>query len=215
MALMPAGGRKMSRRCGVVVFGMLMVLASSLHAAAPLQIAGFALGAPIEHYRERLKMDTALPLRHEEYLSEVEAKDLPGFKNGYLVFGTCLEPHKIVKIRLKYADSSKSFFNQLLQRFEARFGKPTAYRGDAFQTFIAWKWSFTDQRDGSRVSMILQHYSGDDDEYTNGNSVKLTWWSQVEAERLCDQKKTGADPARSSTPEPKAGRVDFDFLVPK
>jgi hypothetical protein len=201
-------------RCSAFLIGLMLGFTPLSLAAGPRQVAGFVLGAPISQYQDQLKMSTALPVRYQEYLTEVEIKDLPGIKNGYLVYGTCQKPHKVVKIRLKYENPSKEFFEKLLTLFEARFGKPDEYRGDAFQTFIAWKWSFKDQK-GNQTSMILQHYGGDDDEYTNGNSVKLTLWSQIEAERLCNEKKTGVKSTEESAPSPPKGKVDFDFLVPK
>lgn len=198
----------------LLMIGMMTIFTPWCYAGAPHQIAGFVLGSPVDQYRGRLDMATVLPVRHQEYLSEVEAKDIPGFKIGYLVFGTCREPHRISKIRLKYANPERSFFDKLLERVRGRFGKPTEYRGDAFQSFIAWKWSFQD-RDGNRISMILQHYNRDDEEYTSGNSVKLTMWSLVDEERACHEKKAGSQTASKNSPASEKVKVDFDFLVPK
>ncbi len=118
-------------------------------AQAPQQIAGIRLGDNLDQYRNILRMDTSLPVRHMEYISEVELKpSFEGYRSGYIFYGNCDKPGRIVKIKLKYERSDKEFFEDLLQRFKQKFGEPDQYRGDAFRAFIAWKWSFRD-KDGN------------------------------------------------------------------
>ena len=60
-------------------------------------------------------METALPVRYYESFQEVEIKPVEGFKSGLIGYGTCQKPGLIVRIKLKYEDSSKSFFKKLLE----------------------------------------------------------------------------------------------------
>jgi hypothetical protein len=163
-------------------------------AQTPQQIAGIRLGGSLDQYKNILQMDTALPVRHMEYISEVELKpSFEGYRSGYIFYGNCDKPGRIVKIKLKYERSDKEFFDDLVNRFKQKFGNPDQYKGDAFRAFIAWKWSFKD-KDGNNISLILQHNSADVEEYTRGNSVKLTATSLIEKEARCEELKT---------PEPK------------
>ena len=173
-----------------VLFCVIMVtlfLHSICIARAPHQVGGFELGKDIADYKEMLRMETSLPIRHMEYLREVEIKDMNGFRSGLIHYGTCAVPGRIVRIKLKYADSTKQFYEKLLQLFKKRFREPTEWRGDPFQVIIAWKWSFVDT-ENNRISLILQHNTKDEEE-KRGNSVKLTCWSFIEEEGLCFEKK--------------------------
>jgi hypothetical protein len=182
---------------------------------APTGIAGFVLGGNIADVSGLIRGDTALTIRHMEYLEEVEMKKTEGFKSGLIGYGTCEAPGRILRIKLKYLDSSKKFFSNLLKRFEGRFGKPVEWRGDPFHVVLAWKWSFTD-RQNNRISLILQH-NIKDVEQKMGNSVKLTMTDRVEAERLCFEKKHPQH--RSDTHETPAGKrwaeEDWERFVPR
>ncbi len=79
--------------------------------------------------KTRVIMDTALPVRYAENIEEVEIKFTRGFKSGLIAYGTCARPGNIVRIKLKYGDSSKQFYKDLLKRFKKRFGEPDEYRG--------------------------------------------------------------------------------------
>jgi hypothetical protein len=201
--------------CMLAVCGLLLPVAG--FAEAPQQIAGIRLGATIEQYRDLLQMDTILPVRHMEYLSEVELKSpFEGYRSGYIFYGNCEKPGRIVKIKLKYERDDKEFFDDLVQRFKRKFGEPDQYRGDAFRAFIAWKWSFKD-KDNNRISLILQHNSADVEEYTQGNSLKLSETSLLEKEAACYENK---NPEPKRTQEGKAekklkGQVDYQRFIPE
>lgn len=152
-------------------------------AEVPHQVAGFVLGSDISRYTDKLNMQSALPLRFRPYLKEVETRNLPGFKIGLITYGTCAAPNHIVRIRLKYENASKKFFELLLKRFKRRFGPDPEWRGDPFEVIIAWKWSFVDAQK-NRISLILQHNTMNKNEKM-GNVVKLTMWNRIEAERAC------------------------------
>jgi hypothetical protein len=128
-------------------------------------------------------METALPIRHLENIEEVEIKPLEGIKSGLIGYATCTESGRIVRIKLKYADGSKKFYEQLLKRTKKKFGKPDEYQGDPFHIVIGWKWSFVDQNN-QRITLSLQHNSMDTEEKL-GNSIKLTNRSQVSQDLKC------------------------------
>ena len=173
-----------------VVFGMgllLLCVPGMTLAEAPDQVGGFVLNQDIKKVADRVIMDTALPVRYAENIEEVEIKFTQGFKSGLIAFGTCEQPGHIVRIKLKYADSSKKFYKSLLKRFKKRFGEPDEYRGDPFKIVDAWKWSFTNQQNQS-ISLILQHNTKDEQEKM-GNSVKLTNTTLIENDLLCYKRK--------------------------
>ncbi|MBW1695266.1 MAG: hypothetical protein JRH18_18650 [Deltaproteobacteria bacterium] len=172
---------------GMIWFISVFLFPGLCIAQAPHEIAGFALGKNINEYKDRILTESDLPVRYLETLREVEIKEVEGFKSGLIIYGTCNEPGKILKIKLKYADSSRAFYDALLKRFKQRFGEPSEWRGDPFHIVINWKWSFTD-KENNRISLHLQHNTRDLEEKL-GNSVKLTMTSGIEAERHCFEAK--------------------------
>lgn len=171
----------------VVLTVFFVGLAGMAQADAPNQVGGFVLDQDIKKFEDQVIMDTALPVRYAENIEEVEIKFTKGFKSGLIAFGTCEQPGHIVRIKLKYADSSKKFYKNLLKRFKQRFGEPAEYRGDPFKIVDAWKWSFTNQQNQS-ISLILQHNTKDEQEKM-GNSVKLTNTTLIEKDLLCYKRK--------------------------
>ena len=87
-------------------------------AEAPNQVAGFQLGANISEYKNRVDMTTALPIRYAESITEVEIKKTDLLTSGLIAYGTCAAPGKIVRIKLKYADSGRAFYDKLLAHFD-------------------------------------------------------------------------------------------------
>ena len=196
-----------------LIFGLAVLLLFTpgmTRADAPHQVGGFALGQNIEAYKDRVIMDTTLPVRYSENMEEVEIKFTQGFKSGLITYGTCAKPGQIVKIKLKYADSSKEFHKNLFKQFEKRFGEPDEYRGDPFGIVKAWKWSFVD-KNNNRISLVLQHNTRDEDE-SIGNSVKLAMWNLIEDERECFEKKKAAETKK--TKKKKQGKADWEVLIP-
>jgi hypothetical protein len=161
----------------------LWVAGICLASEAPHQVCVFVLNRDLADFRDFLIMETALPIRYMENIEEVEIKPIKGFKSGYIAYATCATPGHIVRIKLKYEDSSKTFFENLLKQMKNKYGEPNEYRGDAFHIFVAWKWSFID-KDGNRISLTLQHNS-QDTEQKMGNAVKLTMSNLVEEDRHC------------------------------
>ena len=140
---------------------------------APSEVGGFKLGDDISEY---LDFDA-------NYLKEVVVNDWHGFRKGIIYYGTCAYPGQIVRIRMKYEDSSKTFYYELLKRFKQKYGKPNEWKGDAFGVLYVWKWQFFNS-DNERVTLILQHNLQNHSE-TIGNQVKLSYSERLEEERLC------------------------------
>jgi hypothetical protein len=153
---------------------------------APHKIAGIALGEQIAMHVDLVRMETAVLIRDQRYLSIVGLRDLEGYKSGNIAFGNCANPGQIARIKLKYEYSDKTFYNELLDQFKKRFGEPDEWRGDPFHVIIAWKWSFRD-KDNNKISLTFQHSR--DEDYKWGNSVKLTNTTFVEQERICYKKR--------------------------
>jgi hypothetical protein len=154
---------------------------------APHQVAVFKLNRNIADYKDYVIMETALPIRHMENIEEVEIKPIKGFKSGLIAYATCVAPGHIVRIKLKYKDSSKTFYEQLFKRIKKKYGEPDEYRGDPFRIALSWKWSFTDT-DNQRISMILQHNSMDMEE-KRGNSIKMTMGTLIQEDIKCYKTK--------------------------
>jgi hypothetical protein len=170
------------------VFTLFFFIAAGIaFADAPQQVGGFVLNQDIKKFENRVIMDTALPVRYAENIEEVEIKFTQGFKSGLISYGTCDQPGHIVRIKLKYADSSKQFYKDLLKRFKERFGEPDEYRGDPFKIVDAWKWSFVNSQN-HRISLILQNNTKDEQEKM-GNSVKLTNLTLMDKDLLCHKSK--------------------------
>ena len=182
-----------------------------LAAEAPHEIAGFVLGKNIDGIKDRLDMSTDLPVRRRESLREVAIKKTEWFKSGLITYGTCTDAGQIVRIKLKYAESSKKFYKTLLKRFKKRFGEPSEWRGDPFHIFLDWKWSFTD-KDGNQISLHLQHNTRDAEEKI-GNAVKLTSRTALEAEWKCHEEKAAPKPSRKIK-KPKSP-IDWEFVLPR
>lgn len=165
----------------------LWLVGVCLAGEAPHQVGVFVLNRNIADFKDYVIMETALPIRHMENIEEVEVKSIEGIKSGLIAYATCVAPGHIVRIKLKYQDSSKKFFENLLKRIEKKYGEPEEYRGDAFHIFIAWKWSFID-KDGNRISLTVQHNSLDTQE-KRGNAIKLTMTNLIEDDLRCYKEK--------------------------
>jgi hypothetical protein len=178
----------MKKRLITILFLAFSLVAGICTASeAPHEVGVFILDRDIAEFKEYVIMETALPIRHMENIEEVELKSIKGIKSGLIAYATCTAPGHIVRIKLKYKDSSKKFFENLLKRIKKKYGAPDEYRGDPFQILIAWKWSFLD-KDGNRISLRLQHNSLDA-EQKKGNAIKLTMTNLIEEDQRCYKQK--------------------------
>ena len=177
------GVQMKKRRLFIPILAFLWVSGICLAGEAPHQVNVFVLNRDIADFKDYVIMKTALPIRYMENIEEVEIKPIKGIKSGYIAYATCSAPGHIVRIKLKYQDSSKKFFENLLKQFKKKYGEPHDYQGDPFHILIAWKWSFID-KEGKRISLNLQHNSLDP-EQKMGNAVKLTMTDLVEEDQQC------------------------------
>ena len=171
----------------IAIWALIFVGAECLAADAPHQVAVFKLNGSINDVKDFVIMETALPIRYMENIEEVEIKPIEGIKSGLIAYATCAAPGQIARIKLKYKDSSKVFFEKLIKKIKKKYGDPDQYRGDPFHILISWKWSFVDDG-GNRISLIVQHNSMDTD-VKMGNAIKLTLSNLIEEDQRCFKTK--------------------------
>jgi len=191
-----------------------LFLASSVQAQVmPTTLAGIVLGADIATIHEICRMDTAIPLVQERHLKEMQLlpQFVPGIKSGTVAYANCAQIGRIVRIKLKFDNNSRIFFDSMLKRYKERFGEPKEWRGDPFQTVMSWKWSFADST-GQRVNLELTHSK--DEDYKTGNFVKMTLRSLWEEEAACLKKKWGQSAEDLDSPTPPH-KLDYMLLIPK
>lgn len=204
------------RILGILIIFCVLSFSGFCLAQTPHQVGGFVLGKNISEYNDKLRMDTAIPIRHIEWINEVEIKRMDGYKSGYIWYGTCSSPGQIVRITLKYADPSKKYYEKLLKIFKKNFGEPTEWRGDSFHIVLAWKWSFKDKQ-GNRIGLELQHNTRDE-EMRKGNTIKLRMVNLIEEEAECyERKRTEKSQASGEKPlKPlKLKGENLDLLIPR
>ncbi len=203
---------------GLLIVGLIWggTPAGAGEPAFPQAIGPFALGQDMAELDAAVRMESVLPLRYQEYLNEVEIQPLAGFKSGLIAYGLCDQAGKVVRIKLKYRDSSRKFYDALLSHTKQRFGTPSEYNGDPFHIIISWKWSFVTPS-GQRISMSLAHNTRDVEE-KYGNTIKLTQIGAIEAERACFLQKNPAVREREADrviPVKQMSPEDWDRLVPR
>jgi hypothetical protein len=169
------------------LWALFLIGVECLAADAPHQVAVFKLNGSINEVKDYVIMETALPIRYMENIEEVEIKPIQGIKSGLIAYATCTAPGQIARIKLKYKDASKAFFEDLIKKIKKKYGEPDQYRGDPFHILISWKWSFVDD-DGNRISLTVQHNSMDT-EVKMGNAIKLTMINLIEEDQRCFKTK--------------------------
>lgn len=188
-----------------LILAILLTPVLAYGVGAPKEIGGFKLGEDITDYPE---------IEASNFLREVVVNDLYGFRKGIISYGTCAYPGKIVKIQMKYENSSKAFYDELLKRYKKKYGKPTEWKGDAFGILYIWKWRFYDE-EGRQVNLLLQHNLQNHNQNI-GNQVKLSYPERLEEERFCfiefcEENKT--EEQRALIEERK--KPDWDYMVPR
>ncbi len=181
-----------------------IVLSPNLAAAAagaPHEIGGFKLGAAIADYNV---------INDHNFLHQVVVDETGGFRKGVIYYGDCARPGEIVKIKLKFKDSSFKFYRKILARYTKKFGKPDEFTGDTFGIVRAWKWKFTD-KDNNRITLTLQHNLKNMDENI-GNMIKLSMPDRIKAERKCFN---AGRPQHRQTPPAGQGPPDWERLIPR
>jgi len=172
----------MKRLIALAALSLTLVSAPALAGELPLTLAGFTLGQDMARYESHCQ-GPALVIPDIPFLTEMNlAPDaVPGIRGGSLTHGNCLGERNLLRIKLKFHDTSQKFFNSLVKEYTARFGKPDSYQGDAFRNVIAWQWDFS--RAGEAMSVLVMWSR--DKEMRPGVSIKMTLESGVEAEYRC------------------------------
>jgi hypothetical protein len=193
---------------------LVLIFSTTSFAEAPLQLGPFILGRDIGEFSDFVQMDTSIPIRYQESIREVEIKPIKGFKSGLIAYGTCAVQNRVVRIKLKYSDNSKTFFKKLKKRIEKRFCMSDEYRGDPFHILIGWKWTFMDA-DNNRVTLLLQHNTRDEEEKL-GNSIRLTMTNLFALDRDCHKNKASAEQTAGETSKPQVlEQTGWDLFVPR
>lgn len=197
----------------VILLLCLAISASAQARGIPMSLAGINLGADIATVHHRCKLSTDIPLADERHLNEIQLKPqfVPGVKSGSVAYANCGKKGQIVRIKIKFDNPYRPFFNDLLNRYQKIFGKPEEWRGDPFQTVVSWKWSFKNEI-GQRVSLELTHSK--DEDYKTGNFVKLTLRSLWEEEAACLKRTLGPSGVSDSSPTPQ-DKLDYTLLIPR
>lgn len=178
---------------------------------APKGIAGIVLGENIEQFADKVRMDTAGVPWGLGHLKRVEFVPAPGFRSGYVEYGACARPGRIVRVKLNYEDESLRFFNTVLDALKKQYGQRPEWRGDAFGALRVWKWSVPDAQ-GNSVSIILQYYQGDDDNFSEGVSIRLGVRDWIDEEIACARKRIEREPQRPASEDARSR--DLDWLLP-
>ncbi len=171
----------------------------------PKEIGGFRLGEDITEYSD---------IEYSNYLKEVVVTDWHGFRKGVISYGICAAPGKIVRIEMKFENSSKELFDVLLKKYKEKFGKPEVWGGDAFGILSKWKWIFTDENHHT-VNLILQHNLKNHNENI-GNLVKLYYPEREEEERLCfiEQCQINKDEEQQQRMRERK-ELNWDYVIPR
>jgi hypothetical protein len=192
---------------------LLLIIPVSIQAQnVPMTLAGIKLGADISTVHHRCKLSTDIRLADERHLNEINLMPefVPGIKSGTVAYANCAQKGAIVRIKLKFDNASRSFFDDLLNRYTKNLGKPEKWRGNPFQTVISWKWNFKDDA-GQKINLELTH--SNDEDYKIGNFVKLTLRSLWEDEEACNKATLGPSEESASIPTPP-DKLDYRQLIP-
>jgi hypothetical protein len=190
----------------IILLQLLLILPIAVSAKGiPTEVGGFVLGSNVADYPD---------IEYSNFLKEVVVYDWHGFDKGIISYGICAAPGEIVKIKLKYEDSSKKYFKMLLKKYKRKYGRPTEWKGDSFGILHVWKWKFVDENN-NRVHLILQHNTKNPNENI-GNMVKLYYPDNIIKEQACFSRHC----TQNLSDDAKAKRLkrmksDWKYLIPK
>jgi len=208
-----SGMSRMLLVASVICFTLGVGMYSVAHADAPHSIVGIRLGSQVQDLGEIVELNAAIPLWGSDYLMRAPLRPIRGYQSGYVVFGNCAHKGRIVRVKLTYEDPSQDFYSKVHSVLTRRYGKPTEWRGNPFGTLKIWKWSLRDQ-ESNRISIILQHYMGDDDSFTPGNSLRLTHSSLIDEEAACHEKQR-KEVKEDTRPGLMPEKIDMEWFLPQ
>lgn len=184
----------------------------AMAADAPMEIAGLRLGADIKQFQAKVEPGKTETEITRPYVTTAAMTPVPGFRSGYVTYGNCASPGRILRIKMNYENDSREFYEDILAALKKRYGAPQQWRGNPFGTLKIWKWSVKDKGLGD-ISVILQHYSGDDDSFTKGNSIRIAAPGLFKEEQACQKSR---QPERQSPPAaPGSAGLDLDHFLPR
>lgn len=200
----------MARQAALALFVLTLSFAASLTAFAadaPKDLAGIALGEEASRAKGRIQSKAPRPVDGAPYLRRLGVAPDKYFSGGYVLVGTCVAPGRVIRIKMRYRDNSLDFFRKISGEMLSRYGDPAEYKGEIDGRIMGNKWSFSDPW-LRPVSLMLQRTEGEDPETGVGNTVKLTNWGLLEAERACWQERHGVQDSRTAARDKpgKAGR---------
>ena len=99
---------------GAVVLAVLALVPLSVARAAdaPLELAGLRLGQIVDDVADKLVGTGVDRVIHRPYIGVMPMAAVPGYRSGYVDFGLCAKPGRIVRIKMNYADDSLAFFHE-------------------------------------------------------------------------------------------------------
>ncbi len=203
------------KRLSASLFTLAVVLSAVTalcETKTPREIAGLTLGADVKGLEQRLDMSKAVPLWDKPYLTRANILPTKGYRGGYVLFGNCANPGKIVRIKLKYKDKKPGLFQTLGKTLTTRYGDPKPLMSDQGGLYLGMAWKFGDHKIGV-TALLLEHSAGDDAESSEGNSIRLT------DNALLDQEQACYEANRKKEPEPQPAfplfEINDDWLLPK
>jgi hypothetical protein len=205
----------MKRLLACLVILTAVFAAAAAHAqtaAAPREVAGIALGADVKDLASRLDLTKAVPLWDKPYLTRANIQPTKGFRSGYVLFGNCANPGRVVRVKLKYADKDPSFFRNTGRTLTSRYGDPKPLMSDQGSLYLGMAWKFGTLKTGV-TALLLEHAAGDDPEDTEGTSIRLTDNSMLSLEQECYEKTRQKEP--HVQPSFPLFEITEDWLLPK
>ena len=195
-------------------FALLLVLLAgrAWAAGAPESMVGIRLGASVENIQSMLDESMHQPFLRQPGLHRVAINAPVGYRSGYITYGDCASSKQVVRIKLKYADESEDFYERVLKALRERYGRGE-WRGDAFGTLRSWKWSFKNAA-GESISLRIQRYTGEEDSFTFGNSIRLANRDAMRREFECGQASLQAE-TEKKTGQPPAADKPFSWYLPQ
>jgi len=196
------------RTLGLTVLAVLTV-AAAWAGDAPSNLAGIELGGVAAHMKSRIRTHKSRAVDGSPWLRRLPVVPDKYYAGGYVLVGTCAAPGRVIRIKMHYRDESLDFFRKIAGEMLARYGDPTEYKGGIDGRTMGNKWSFNDPW-ARPLSLILQRTEGEDPETGTGNTIKLTNWGMLEAERACWQERQPATAGKAKSGLP--ARTDTGYL---
>lgn len=194
----------MSRAPVLAIFLLALLASGVARAESPSNLAGVTLGDAASQYKGRIRQSPAKPVEDAPWLRRLALVPDKFFSGGYVLVGTCAAPGRVARIKARYRDNGLEFFRKISGEMLKRYGDPTEYKGELDGRVMGNKWGFSDPW-LRPVSLILQRVEGEDPEAGGGNTVKLTNWGLLEAERICWEERHAPPAAKSPAKGGKAG----------